>query len=92
MESFSPKGYLIGNLEAKENEDYNEYFSVTSALKVTKDQILVIKKILQQIWCTQSKTDIQFPSLHIQRKKKQLEINRTEKSAHVDLILHHVTG
>lgn len=42
MESFSPKGYLIGKLEAKENEDYNEYFSVTSALEVTEDRVLVI--------------------------------------------------
>lgn len=42
MESFSPKGYLIGTLEAKENEDYNGYFSVTSVLKVTKDRAFVI--------------------------------------------------
>lgn len=42
MESFSLKGYLIGKLEAKENEDNNGYFSVTSALKVTKDRVIVI--------------------------------------------------
>lgn len=36
MESFSPKGDLIRKLEAKENEDYNGYLSVTSALEVTK--------------------------------------------------------
>lgn len=40
MKSFSSKGYLIGKLEAKENEDYNQYFSVTSALKVTKDRVI----------------------------------------------------
>jgi hypothetical protein len=30
-------------------------------------------------------------SLH-SKKKKRVEINRMENSAHVDLILHHVTG
>lgn len=42
MESFSPKGYLIGKLEAKEYEDNNEYLSVTSALIVTKDEVFII--------------------------------------------------
>lgn len=41
MESFSPKGYLIGKWEAKENEDYNGYFSITSALPVTKNKVFV---------------------------------------------------
>lgn len=46
MESFSPKGSLIGKLEAKENEDYKGYFSVTSVLNITKDRAFVIEKIL----------------------------------------------
>lgn len=42
----------------------------------------------------QSKSDIQLFFTETLRKKTKtkLEINRMEKSAHVDLILHHVTG
>lgn len=49
-----------------------------------------IKESLTELmYAIQDRSSVPFSS---DSRKKQLEINRMEKSAHVDLILYHVTG